>query len=48
MDLREIVNGGVWAGFNWLRIVISGELVWTWQWTFEFDKNGEFPDQLGD
>jgi hypothetical protein len=27
-----------WNGFSWLRIGSSGGLLWTWWWTFGFDK----------
>jgi hypothetical protein len=34
-------NGRVWTGLIWLRIVISGGLLWTWYCTFRFHKMWE-------
>jgi hypothetical protein len=28
----------VWTGLIWLRIGTSGQVLWTWQWTFRFHK----------
>jgi hypothetical protein len=35
MDLRE-VGWGVWSGFTWLRIGITGGLLWMRWWNFGF------------
>jgi hypothetical protein len=40
MDLREIGLGGLWIGFEWLRIGIGGGLLWVWWWTFMFSRHG--------
>jgi hypothetical protein len=32
--------GGVWIGFDWLRIETGGGLLWVWWWTFGFLRHG--------
>jgi hypothetical protein len=40
MDLGDIVWGGLWSGFTWLRIGTVGWLLWMRRWTFGFWRRG--------
>jgi hypothetical protein len=42
-----ILAGGVWIGFDWLRIGTDGELLWIQCWTFWFLRHGVSLDQRG-
>jgi hypothetical protein len=38
----------VWAEFRWLKIRSCVGILWTWRWTSEFLKGGEYLDKLSD